>query len=203
VVADHDVWGDIENSTGGASDRPSLPDEADWWDRYEILQCCGCETISVMHTRYFAPLDEKTVSFYPPRVSRREPEWSEHLPVAIRSLIGEVYTALAADSRRLAVMGARTVVDTVIAEKVGDLGPFRQKLESLESQGYIGKANREHLAVALDAGSAVAHRGHVPSSEAVEHVMNIVENLLEAVYVLGTAADSLSRETPPRWPSKR
>jgi hypothetical protein len=204
VVTEHVVQGDLDETAIGIAQATIDPEphEPDWWDRYDMLECRGCESVCLRHTNYFGPTDQEDVYFYPPRVFRRLPEWRHRLPPLVGSLVDEVYKALAADSRRLAVMGARTLVDMVIAEKVGDQGPFRQKLHVLEEQGFVGKVNGEHLAAALDAGNAAAHRGHVPSTEAVAQVMDIVENLLQAVYVLGAAAEKLGRETPPRWPRK-
>lgn len=88
-------------------------------------------------------------------------------------------------------------------EKIGDdKGTFTKNLKALEETGVIGRKNREFLAAALDAGSAAAHRGYIPKSEDVDHAMTIVENLLEAAYVLDEAAGSLKRSTPRRNENK-
>jgi hypothetical protein len=89
-------------------------------------------------------------------------------------------------------------MDLVIVDKVGDVGTFAQKLEELEKQGFVGTQNRLFLDAALDAGSAAAHRGYTPESEDINHVMDIIENLLQAVYALERAAQRLKRSTPPR-----
>ena len=97
-------------------------------------------------------------------------------------------------------MGARTVVDLVILDKVGDVGSFGEKLAALENQGYVGRRNREFVSAALEAGSAAAHRGVAPDIADLNRVMDIVESLLESVYVLKDAADQLRQVTPPRPP---
>jgi uncharacterized protein YutE (UPF0331/DUF86 family) len=95
-------------------------------------------------------------------------------------------------------MGARTLVDMAILDKVGDVGTFEQKLKALEDEGYVSKRNREVLDAALDAGNATAHRGHQFDSESVNQVMDIVENLLQAIYVLEPAAKKIKTATPAR-----
>jgi hypothetical protein len=110
----------------------------------------------------------------------------------------QVYTALDANSRALAVMGARAVVDMVLVEQVGDAGGFGDKLKAAESSGVIGRKNREVLAVALEAGNAAAHRGHQPSPANVHAVVDIVENLLQATYHLDSVAQKLKQSTPKR-----
>jgi hypothetical protein len=95
-------------------------------------------------------------------------------------------------------MGARTVVDMLLMDKVGDLGTFSEKLTQLEGDGFVGRKNREFLGAALDAGNAAAHRGYQPKKEHLDHVMDIVENVLQAVYILEEAADELKKSTPAR-----
>jgi hypothetical protein len=153
-------------------------------DTYEMLECCGCEVVCLRHTHVWSEDPEPDVTYYPPPVSRAMPQWRYKLPAKLRSLVDEIYTALHADSRRLALMGARTAVDIVLLEKVGDKGSFAQKLAALEKQGFVGQRSRETLAAALDAGSAAAHRGYLPKKEDLASVMDIVENVLQAVYVL-------------------
>jgi uncharacterized protein DUF4145 len=96
------------------------------------------------------------------------------------------------------MVGARTLVDMVMVQKVGDVGTFSEKLRQLVKAGFLSAHNRDVLDAALDAGSAAAHRGHVPSASDVDAVMDIVENLLHAVYVLPDMARRLKRTTPPR-----
>jgi hypothetical protein len=76
------------------------------------------------------------------------------------------------------------------------------RLKELESQGFVSSKNREILEAALDAGSAAAHRGYAPRLEEVNLIMDIVENMLQAVYVLHDAAQKLKKSTPPRLKRK-
>jgi len=180
--------------TSGSDDEAGF----DWQDTYEMLECCGCETVALRWTNVFSENPEPTVTYYPPPVARPTPKWMWGLPTDVQSLMDEIYSALHANSRRLALMGARTVVDMLLLDKVGDPGSFPQKLERLERAGFVGRKNREFLGAALDAGSATAHRGFQPKKEHLGHVMDIVENLLQAVYILEEAANELKRATPAR-----
>ncbi len=113
-------------------------------------------------------------------------------------MMEEVYKALQANSNRLAIMGTRTLIDMVIRHKVGDRGPFTEGLKELYKQGFVSSQNVQFLTAAFDAGSAAAHRGYVGQAEEVNAVMDIVENLLQSVYVLEDLAEQLKRSTPPR-----
>jgi hypothetical protein len=169
-----------------------------WQDVYEMLECGGCESVTLRHTHLFSEYPEPRVSYYPPPIARPAPMWKHKLPLELRSLADEVYSALHADSRRLGLMGARTILDMVLLEKVGDAGTFLEKLKKFEDLGFVGSRDREILEAALDAGSAAAHRGYRPKPDQLDQVMDIVEHLLEAVYVLHRAAADLRKSTPPR-----
>src|SRR5262249_6993620 len=116
-------------------------------------------------------------------------------------VLQEVYRSLDANNRLLPMMGARTLIDMLMTDKVGDIGTFDEKLRQLEGLGVISSHHREVLSAALDVGSAAAHRGYAPEAEDVNAVMDIIENLLHAVYVLPGMAQRLRTTTPPR-PSK-
>jgi len=165
---------------------------------YSMLECCGCENISFQKIFEFSEWPEPTVDYYPPLTSRPLPKaWLNHLPTEMGDLLLEVYIALSSDCRRLALMGTRTLVDLYMTEKLGDIGGFAQKLGQLETQGFVSRVNREYLEAALEIGHAAAHRGHEPKASEVEHVMDIVENLLQN-YVLEHSAATLRATTPPR-----
>jgi hypothetical protein len=170
-----------------------------WTDAFEIFQCLGCDSILVRRSFLFAPYGEEAeFSYFPARSSRHRPRWSWALPPELHELLREVYGALQSNSPRLALMGIRAVVDIAILEKVGDTGSFAEKLTALERGGFVGQRQRDFLSAVLDAGSAAAHRGHVASEQELEYAMDIVENLLQAVYALEGAAEHLRGKTPPR-----
>jgi len=138
-------------------------------------------------------------TFFPPRVSRRKPDWvsRESGVEPYQDLLEEVYTALHADSRRLAMMGARALIDMVITNTVGDQGNFGKGLDELEKRDLIGKRDRKIIDAAVDAGSAAAHRGHRPKVDEVNVVIDIVERMIHAE-ILDAKAKELAASTPPR-----
>jgi hypothetical protein len=116
----------------------------------------------------------------------------------MKELLNEIYVALYSDSRRLAMMGARTLVDMLMLEEVGDSGTFEGRLRALHQKGVISEKNREVLSAALDAGSAAAHRGYKPGRGEIETVLDIVENVLQATHHLPQVAEELRKKVPPR-----
>jgi len=172
-----------------------------WWSTtFDMLQCGGCREVLLRRRFDFSENAEPEIRIFPPPMSRYLPDWRYDIPAKMRVLLEEIYRSLDATNVRLPMMGARTLVDTLVVEKVGDVGTFEDKLREMEKQGFISRANREVLSAAFDAGSATSHRSHAFSPEEVDSVMDIVENMLQAVYVLPDVAKKLKKATPARPP---
>lgn len=173
-----------------------------WSTTWEMIECCGCEAVMLKKTEWFSEWEEVRVSYFPPAASRKTPHWISDLPEVPHEMLLEVYSALNSDSRRLAMMGARCLIDLVALDKVGDVGSFKQKLDALEAGDHLGGKQREYLEAALEVGNAVSHRAHKPDSKDVDHVMDIVENLMQGAYLLDQAAKKLKGSAPQR-PSRK
>mgnify|MGYP000905313342 FL=1 len=169
----------------------------DWYTTYTLLECRGCGSMTLRRRVISEDIDFDETDYYPPQISRQIPRWHHELPTEFSSLMKEVYTALHANSTRLALMGARALVDLFMNSTIGDIGGFRQKLQKLVNDGYLSSKNREILEPALDAGHAATHRAHTPSAEDVGRVFDIVENLIQTL-VLKEKAKELKKHTPKR-----
>jgi hypothetical protein len=166
-----------------------------WWSvTSDVLECAGCHELTVRRTENFSEWETADVEFYPPRALRRLPRWHHQLPHDIGTLFCEVYAAMHAGSRRLAMMGARTLIDMVAVDKVGDNNrTFPEKLKALTDADLVAEANSVVLGAAVEAGHAVTHRGHHPTAEQLDQVLDIVERLLQDVYVPWSEADQLKQ----------
>ncbi|HBO0016580.1 DUF4145 domain-containing protein [Pseudomonas aeruginosa] len=174
-------------------------DYSQWEETFRMLQCQGCRDVHI-RVEYWDQdhdLDDSDFRYFPPRMHRNIPGWARRLPREWYSLMQEIYDALAANSYRLAVMGARTLIDLYLTETIENHGSFAARLDRLVQEGHLGKHQRETLTAALEAGSAAAHRGHKPNIESLNAVLDITEHLLHA-YVLKDVGDALKSATPPR-----
>ncbi|MBF0333236.1 MAG: DUF4145 domain-containing protein [Alphaproteobacteria bacterium] len=172
-----------------------------WESRYAVLECCGCEDISLRKISWFSEAPgENEVTFYPPRISRRKPVFHDQIPQEFTALLDEIYSALHADNRRLAMMGARAVLDMFIMNKVGDQGSFKNGMQGLQEAGFVTSTNRSLIEAAIDAGHAAAHRGHLPSVKEVSLVMDIIENLIQ--HDLLSEAEMSLRDSTPKKPAR-
>ncbi len=168
--------------------------------KYTMLECRGCGAVTLSRrVTYWGEAAEP--EYYPPPVSRQIPRWQGELQEEFQGLMSEIYTALHANSKRLALMGTRALVDLFMNTTIGDIGGFGQKLDKLVTDGYLSARNKEVLDAALEAGHAAAHRGHEPTTEDVNLVFDIVENLVQSL-VLKNKVGELRKHTPKRSSTK-
>lgn len=177
--------------------------EVSWSTTHSMLECRGCADVSMKKSTWCSENEPGEVDdlFYPPRVSRRRPAWLDELPDDYTALLDEIYSALHADSRSLAMMGLRAVIDLFISRTLGDTPAFKEGMNALVSQNYITTRSREVIDAAVEAGHAASHRGHKPTRRQLNAVMDIVEHLTQ-YDLLAASADSLIKTTPKRPPRK-
>lgn len=173
-----------------------------WSTTFLMLECCGCEEVMLKRSFWFSEADDTETKYYPPRVSRRRPSWVDTLPADYTSLLDEIYSALHADSRSLAMMGLRTLIDLFISRKLEDSPRFEEGLKELVRQNYVTQESSKIIEAAVEAGHAAAHRAHKPTAEQLNAVIDIVENLIQHD-LLTESAEVLRRTTPSRPPRKK
>lgn len=148
---------------------------------WKLLQCQGCEKTNLnVYVREDPRQKDILIHHFPTKDFRPFPNWAQHLNQNYFELFSEIYLSLSAESSRLPLMGARTILDMFIVDKIGDVGSFKVKLKKLVEGNYISETNRELLEVALEYGHATIHRGYVPSKDEINGVFDIIETILHA-----------------------
>lgn len=198
-----------EQSWGEVVDRDNYINGS---DIFNMVKCCGCDSVKLMHISWFSeitdeygrPIDD--TNYYPPAISKAEPKWLLEMgdlfgtneSQYISSLLREIYSALHNDSRRLAVMGIRALIEYVMINKVGDNKTFKNNLNKFQQEGYLSEKQRELIEPILEAGHAAIHRGYEPSSKDVLTVIEISEGLIETLFVHSKKANELEKRVPKR-----
>jgi hypothetical protein len=105
----------------------------------------------------------------------------------------------------LASSGIRTAIDQLIVAKIGDVGNFKTKLDTLESKSIIDPDEKEFLGAVIDAGSASAHRSFCPEVETIYQMLDILESIFFKILIAPKRRDALKNkakairgETPKR-----
>tara|TARA_R110002126_G_scaffold28337_1_gene94157 strand:+ start:7058 stop:7708 length:651 start_codon:yes stop_codon:yes gene_type:complete len=176
-------------------------DDGVWWSsEYDLFVCQGCGDVTLRQKERFSEdfPPASTISYYPPRVARQIPDWQWSVEdKEVLGLLKEVYVALQADARRLAMMGCRAVLDRIMVQSVGDVGTFPEKLNRMVDERRLSQADRDVLDAAIDAGSASAHRGYEPTPRVLGHVVSIVEHSVQST-LLPEVAEEIKAKTPKR-----
>lgn len=188
VETDHGVLAYVEEASGD--------ENFNWWQSYRIIQCMGCKSISFRegstHTedwdfdrdgRVFL---NETVNLYPPRNadSKGLGEDKHYMPPMLTDIYDETRNALANSQPVLAGIGLRAIVETLCKDKAVAGHNLEKKIDALATDGYLTKPQTAILHKIRTLGNAAAHevKPHPPKQLAL--AMNVIEHLLESVYIM-------------------
>jgi hypothetical protein len=181
-----------------------------WGTTWEVFECRGCGRISVRQTSWNSEATDERgkpedgVVFFPPRTFRKVPDWQtgavfrSNCPAAILSLLAELYVCLQNECPIASAMVVRSIFERVMIATVKDQGTFAANLARFEEKDFITKKHREVIEPVLEAGHASIHRSFVPSQEDVVTLVDILEGILQLVYVHSPKARELHKKIPRR-----
>jgi len=141
------------------------------------------------------------ITYYPPRIKRRRPDWLDNLEdndPELVALLNEVYDAVDYGNYRLLAMGIRSVMDRVMTMHVGDFGGFEQKLDALVKKDIISGGQRDLFDTVIEGGSAAAHRGYKPPWDLLDNMLAVMEYLIHQTYISGPMLEAAKKHIPPR-----
>lgn len=183
--------------------------DIDWGVQWNVLQCRGCNSMTMKRVAWNSefydekgPIDDTT--FFPPRTFRERPKWLKDrtvarlLPACIDDLFDELYVTLQNDCRASAAMLIRAVFETVMISKVGDNKSFTANLDKFQHEGFITSKQRIVIEPMLEAGHATIHRSYMPKREDLVVLVDIIEGVMNLVYVQTPRAEKLAKEIPPK-----
>lgn len=170
-------------------------EERDWWtDQYQIVQCLGCETISFRSCRDSSEIPIPQVEIYPSRVAgRRQISKSYLLPSEVARIYNETHSALCNKMPILAGIGIRALIEAICKEKAASGKNLEEKIDSLVSMGVLTKDGAEILHSLRILGNIAAHEVTPHSDDQLAVAMNVVEHLLNGVYILPKVASHLPK----------
>jgi hypothetical protein len=135
---------------------PIKNSEYSYNERWELIQCCGCGTISAHRLAWEIP-DHYFEHFYPVRFIWRRPDWLGKLPELqvppgeifptidlgpLQSLLRQTYEAYDNDLKVMTAMGIRAVVDMAMTHLVGTQATSKRSLMHANNRGFCLPPNR-------------------------------------------------------------
>lgn len=173
----------------------------DWWDWYDIIQCCGCDSPSFRHTSYFSDNDwfgggGVEVKLYP----HREKEGRSILsfvdtPRKLDKLYGETVSAYNTELLALCAGGVRAIIECICNDK-GILGGnttdvngvtqltknLQGKISGLAERGHITTSQSEGLHQHRYLGNEALHEIKTPSRSELAIAIDILEHAIKQIY---------------------
>ncbi|TSC83295.1 MAG: hypothetical protein G01um101419_49 [Parcubacteria group bacterium Gr01-1014_19] len=177
-------------------------DDVQGVDTHEIIRCLGCDSISFRigssNSEDFEADDKGNLFYpeseeiYPSRLMGRVPlEDIYSLPDKVRSIYKETHAALCTKLKILAGVGIRALVEAVCSEKETEGRNLEGKIDDLVKKEVLTKRNSEILHKTRLLGNDAAHKVKAPSDSELDVAFDIVENLLETVYIIPKKAERL------------
>ncbi|MBU2987344.1 DUF4145 domain-containing protein [Saccharophagus degradans] len=136
--------------------------------------------------------------FFREKASAGKPDWYEFLGDTQKALILEIDCALSNRLEALPTIGLRTLLETIMVDKVGDIGNFAKKVKRFTEEGYVTPKMSEALSHVLDAGNASAHRAYFPSRDDLMTCVELVKHLMHGIYILTPRVENVADNTPKR-----
>lgn len=191
----------VSANTSEAFDSDNEPH---YWYQYEIVQCQGCRTISFLKNWQFSEnfhhdelgdieLDDHE-ELYPGRVAgRHKLRYSVHLPPQINRIYNETHSALCNKLFVLAGVGIRALIEVVCKDKSANGSDLEKKIDNLVTMGVLTKDGANILHSLRIMGNQAAHEVKPHSEEDLYTAFDVVEHLLEGVYLLPKKATNLPK----------
>lgn len=175
------------------------------WQDFEIICCQGCRDISFRCTSSCSediepdpetgePVFIKDVELYPNRIAGRKQVKNMYLlPKPVLDIYKETHGAICSRLNILAGIGIRTLVESICLEKNAKGTNLEKKIEDLVSKGILTRDNAETLHSTRLLGNKSAHKITPPTDEELDIALDIVENLIKAVYIIPYKATKLPK----------
>lgn len=181
----------------------------DWTTDYQIVQCRGCMSVSYREASansedYDFDGDDGgiyynvTETIYPPRLenARGLGDDALHLPLEIQRIYEETRIAMAGQTPVLAGVGLRALLETVCKAKNAKGRNLSVKVDALVEARVLTPERAAILHQIRTLGNAAAHQAKPHNVAQLSLALDIMENLLQDVYVLPQRAAAAFKTAP-------
>ena len=165
-----------------------------WNEHLQIIQCQGCHVFSFRKTfetseDYFQIGDDEwetdiQETLYPPRIEGRREIDDTYMPIRVRKIYAETLRALNSGSPILTGIGLRTLVEAVCTEEEASGSNLFENIDDLVKNGKLTPAGAEILHNIRNMGNDAAHEVNPHNEIQLGLAMDVVEHLLQDVYIL-------------------
>lgn len=171
-------------------------------DSWCVVRCLGCHTYSFQHKHEdFDQLEEDfegelrhevIINVYPSVIKNHRPLTSTHfLPRLINNIYRQTLKALSQNANTLGSIGLRACIEAVCNHLEISGTNLQKRIDSLFKAGHVSNGDKKRLHAIRFLGNDAAHEIKQPSVADIRVALEIVEHLLNAVFILESRAKGL------------
>ncbi|MER8553592.1 DUF4145 domain-containing protein [Mesorhizobium sp. M1217] len=117
----------------------------------------------------------------------------------VEELLTEIYSALQNDARRSAAMAIRSLIETIMIDKIQDQGTLGKNVDAFIAAGFIPSASDAFFrGTLIEAGNAAMHRAWKPTVAQLNAMMDLTEWLVSSIYIHPEQAAAVQGKLPAR-----
>lgn len=180
--------------------RQSEPDEFFLQTTWQIVECLGCNDISLrQETITEDDIDEygegtPVERLYPSRISGRKNLDKQYLlPVKLNRIYDETLSALANSLLVLAGIGLRAIIETICDDKGVKSANLDGKINALVTQGIISQPQADVLHSLRILGNVAAHEVEPATPKELITGLEIAETMMKTIYILPELSSAIKK----------
>ncbi len=188
--------------TNVASDDENDSGDIQVWESYSIVQCRGCLTLSFCKESQCSEDSDPEGQLltrrdlFPGRIAGRPPLGDiYYLPWELQKIYEEARSALMQGLPVLTGIGIRAIVETVCNDRGATGANLFQKINSLVTLKLITQQEATVLHDLRFMGNEAAHKVKGHKSDELNLAFDVVEHLLNTVYLLAEKTMRLPKES--------
>lgn len=178
---------------------PELYHEKDTW---QVVKCMGCLSIGFRYRNDdFEQVWEDAdgdvhhkieISTFPRVISNHKKLASAfHIPSLIRKVYEQTLSAYGEKAYVLASIGLRATIEAVCNQLNLSRNPLEKRIDQLFKGGYVSNGDKKRLHAIRFLGNDAVHEIKEPRESELRVALEIVEHLLNSVFILEKKAKSL------------
>lgn len=171
-------------------------------DIHQLIECGGCEGVKYRQAvegwdDQYAEIVTRVLGVHPTASQEKkrrpgtaadvlEDNWQEIVPPDVFRMYHEAHDTFNVGAYTLSTLGLRAVVEAVCLDRglTDRDDSLEKKIDKLVSEGHLAKSQAEFLHTIRSFGNDAAHRMERPSERELETILEIIEGMLNTIYVL-------------------
>jgi hypothetical protein len=142
-------------------------------------------------------IHSETELLFPQRIIGRSPLDDQHcLPLKIRQIYKETHFALSSKLKILAGVGVGALIEAVCKEEQAKGSDLKQRINDLVKNEILTQKSADILHQTRFLRNRSAHEVEAATDTELSVAFDIMENLLQTLYIIPKKAEGLKKHTP-------